>query len=403
MRLNTVTSTHLYNDASHPGRTDARERSFEAVSPRRDRTEPPRIAVIGTGIAGAACAARLLGAGFDVSAYDKAPDVGGRMAARQAEWTDSSGVAQRVVFDHGAPHFSAESPRFRAVLGRAEALGYVARWEQSVYADFPAASRRTVVVGTPDMTRLCRHLLNGVPLQLGHAVRRLQRGAAGWELALEGLAAEGPFDRVVLALPPAQSAMLMAGHQDDQAHALDAVGMTPCWTLMAVTDDFDWPWDAAAPEQGPLAWVVRQDRAPGRRAPPGIAQWVAHATPAWSADHLDDDPAAVADELCAALRQLVPSGRPAWHHVSAYRWQHAYPEHETPSGIECGWNEALGIGVCGDFFGGGSVEAAWCSGDAVAAAVEDSLTCDVTGAILEADTNPPPAAPRRTDAMASTG
>ena len=105
---------------------------------KADLTEPPRIAVIGAGVAGAACAAGLLRAGFDVTVFDKSRGVGGRMATRQAQWTDSSGIASAAPFDHGCPHFTASRPRFRALVERAEKLGTVARWRQRVYATFPA-------------------------------------------------------------------------------------------------------------------------------------------------------------------------------------------------------------------------------------------------------------------------
>ncbi|MEJ7686572.1 MAG: FAD-dependent oxidoreductase [Variovorax sp.] len=355
-----------------------------------DRMEPPRIAIVGAGVAGAACAAALLRAGFDVTVFEKSGGVGGRMATRRTRWTDVDGTSRSVEFDHGCPHFTATRPRFQAVIRRAEAHGCVARWHQRVYATFRAPQLRDVVVPTPGMPALSRHLLSGVPLRLGHAVSGLQRSADGWLVHLADGSVdgggEGPFDHVLLAIPAAQAATLLRRHQTGWADALASVRMAPCWTLMAVTDDLDWPWDAAQIERGPLAWVARNDRAPGRCPPSGLVPWVAHASPAWSLAHLDDDPAQVAKVLRAAFGDLLAGARPArFHYTGVHRWRYAQLAQAASAGIDCWWSEGLGLGVCGDSFGNGSVEAAWCSGDELADAVAASfhaapVTCASTTA-----------------------
>jgi len=339
---------------------------------------PPRVAVIGAGVAGAACAAGLLRAGFDVTVFDKSRGVGGRLATRRAHWVASDGRARDAEFDHGCPHFTASRPRFQAVIERAVALGCAARWQQHVHATFPAPRTREVIVPAPSMPAFCRHLLNGVPQRLGHAVTGLQRCSEGWLLHLADATAgdrtEGAFQQVVLAIPAAQAAMLLGGHQSDWADALASVRMAPRWTLMAVTDDVDWPWDAAQLDGSELGWVLRDDRAPGRRFGAGVVPWVAHATPAWSRAHLEDDAVQVAESLRAALGRLLGGTRPLrWHHAAAHRWRYAELERRAPGGLDCWWSHGLGLGVCGDAFGDGSVEAAWRSGDELADGIAASF------------------------------
>ena len=333
-----------------------------------------RVAVIGSGLAGAACAAGLNRGGAHVTLFEKSRNVGGRMATRRAGWIDASGAEQSVTFDHGAQCFTPVRPRFKAVMARAMAAGSVGEWRPRVHAGWPVEAGRCLVA-TPAMPALCSHLLAGATVHLNRTVRRLQRAADGaWYVASDDAPLAGPFDHVVLAIPPAQAAVLLAGHQDAWADALMAKRMEPCWTLMAVTDDVDWPWDAAEPDRGPLAWVLRNDRVPGRTAPAGLAVWTAHATAEWSAAHLEDEPQAVNDELQSALRAQLPtpvSGRPPvrWHHTKVHRWRYAGPAVDCDDSFdsdESWWDEALGLGVCGDFLGGGGVEAAWHSGDELA-------------------------------------
>ena len=342
-----------------------------------DSPQLSRIAVIGAGVAGAACAASLKRAGAQVVVFEKSRGTGGRMATRRARWTDETGAEQSAEFDHGAQHFAARHPRFKALMLRAMAAGRVALWHPRVHVARPVALERDCFVALPNMPALCNHVLGDVPLRLEHAVQRLQHSSEGWHVVVAGGAMAGPFDQVILAMPPAQAALLLAGHNDPWADALASMRMDPCWTLMAVTDDADWPWDAAEPRKGPLAWVARNDRKPGRTAPAGCISWIAHATPAWSAAHLEADPEAVRLALCKALQAQLPAGRePQWHHSSVHRWRYAVPTESAADGTDCWWDAELGLGVCGDFLGSGDVESAWRSSDeladTVAAWLEDA-------------------------------
>ena len=335
------------------------------------------VAVIGAGMAGVACAAGLRAAGLEVTLFDKSRGAGGRMATRRARWAAADGREQAAEFDHGAQHFTARHPRFRAAVARAVAAGVVVPWRARQHAGFALGTDLPTFVPVPGMPALCRHLARDVPLRTEQQVQRLQRQADGWRLVMASGTSVGPFEHVMLALPAAQAAGLLAGHHDGWADTLAALPMHPCWTLMAATDEVDWPWDAAEPPKGPLAWVLRNDRKPGRSAPAGMATWVAHATPAWSADHLEAEPQAVAETLSAALAALVPAA-PAlrFHHAGVHRWRYAVPAERVAGTDDCWWDGALGLGVCGDAFGGGQVEAAWRSGDELA----DTVACALDAA-----------------------
>jgi predicted NAD/FAD-dependent oxidoreductase len=338
-------------------------------------TPHPRVAVIGAGIAGATCAASLHQAGWRVTVFEKSRGVGGRMATRRAQWlaTDQATGPVDAEFDHGAQLITPLQPRFRAAMQRAVAAGVLAHWSPRVHAMWPAPLRRDSLVPVVQMPALCRHLLGGVEPRLLQQVQRLQRGSDGWHVVTVDGSSAGPFDQVLLAMPPAQAAVLLAGHQDDWADTLAAVRMEPCWTLMAATQELDWPWDACEPSQGPLAWVARNDRKPGRARLPGTALWVAHASPVWSAAHHDDKPDAVLQALSQALTALLPAGTtPQWQHRSLQRWRYAVPVAQssgTFDGADCWWDADIGLGVCGDFMGRGDtggIESAWRSGDELA-------------------------------------
>lgn len=338
----------------------------ESGEVRAASSAPPTAAVVGAGLAGTACARGLRAAGVQVTVFDKSRGVGGRLATRRAS-VALPGHADpvQVGFDHGAPQIVARSPRLRAVLARAQAQGVVAPWAPRVHAPWPGPTHGPGHVALPGMPAFVRHLLGDTPVRTGAAVQRLQRTrCGGWTLVVDGRET-GRFDQVVLAMPPTQAAALLAGHHDLWSEALSSWPMTPVWSLMAVTDEVDWPWDAAEPPTGALTWITRNDRRPGRAHLPGFAVWVAHAHAAWSQGHLDDDPADVAESLAAALRASWPvgAGEVRWHHRAVHRWRYAASNCPPPDARPCWWDGERGLGVCGDFLAGGDVDGAWRSGD----------------------------------------
>lgn len=335
-------------------------------------SQAPRIAVIGAGIAGATCARSLAEAGCNVQVIDKSRGAGGRLATRQMHWTDAQGRLQVTALDHGAPGFTASSPAFRAWVLAAVRRGVLAPW-QPVLAEGsrPLADEGPLLMGMPDMPAVCRWLLQHLPLTLNATVERLRKTPAGWLLEGSGPVPTGAFDAVVLALPPAQAAPLLAEFRRDWAQRAAMALMQPGWTLMGVTDApaSALPWEAARPQQGPLAWVLRHATRPGRSAPTGEAHWVLHACAGWSRKHLELPPSQVQATLQAALQGWLQQPL-VWRHAVVQRWRYAQP---MTSGGEvdasCWWDAAQGLGACGDFLGGGGVEAAWASARALVQAM----------------------------------
>lgn len=334
-----------------------------------------RVAVVGAGLAGAACAQALRQAGHAVHVFDKARGPGGRLATRRMAWADADGQPALTALDHGALGLTARTPAFQAFIDRCVRDGWLAEWRPVLQpGSLPLDADTRWHVPVPDMPELCRRLLNGIPTTWSCAVDAVHRNALGWQVEAAGQRLGAPFDVLVLALPPAQAAPLLAGHHVDWARHAALATLQPCWTLMGVAAQASQPpgapgWDLARPPEGPLAWVVRSDSRPGRPCLPGQAHWVAHARAGWSREHL----AAPADEVQRQLQAAVADvlGAPVqWLHGTVHRWRYALPQARlAPAGDSCWWDASRGLGVCGDFLGGGGAEGAWQSAQALAGAL----------------------------------
>jgi renalase len=355
----------------------------------------PRVAVVGAGLAGAACASQLKASGFDVVVFEKSRGVGGRMATRRARWISLLGKEETAEFDHGAPYFAARHRQFRELM--AAAADKVCTWSPRLLATDLQVRTSRVFVATPTMNAMCRFLLDDVDVHLDHEVLKLMpttvnlvdsppgTGREKWLIATADGRASGPFDSVVIAIPPAQATKLLVGlgnETDEWARALLKIQMTPCWTLMAVSSKVNLEWDIAETDGDVIARIIRNDRKPGRTNTPAATTWVAHASPAWTAAHLEIAKEEAADLLGAALHAFVSKHTALksvgqslqWHYRAAHRWRYATP---PPSSLHpadsCWWNQSLGLGICGDYFGNEGVEDAWVSGNALATRLANLL------------------------------
>ncbi len=342
-----------------------------------------KVAVIGAGIAGASCARALTAAGVSVHVVDKARGAGGRLATRRLEWLDAQGQRRVAKVDHGAPAFAASDPAFRQYLADALPSGSLTAWRPRLApGSRPLDDAGRLILPTPGMPSLCRGLLRDIPASWSSTVDRLRQGPLGWRIEAAGSTLPGHFDAVVLALPPAQAAPLLAPLRRDWAQRASLALMQPCWTLMGVSRRTvpDLRWDLALPDQGLLAWVMRNDARPGRGSSSDETHWVAHARAGWSRQHLEHPADWVQRQMQAALQEVL--GEPIeWQHAVVHRWRYAMP---LPSGAlptpRCWWDGARGLGVCGDFFGSTGVEGAWQSAQALRNAMRPDLARATTPA-----------------------
>ena len=323
--------------------------------------------MIGAGIAGATCARALVESGCEVHVVDKSRGAGGRLATRRLEWLDQGGLRRAAKIDHGAPAFTAVGTEFRQFVATASRPGALAHWSPTLACGRPLDEAEPLYLPMPDMPSLCRGLLQDIPATWSFAVDRLRPGPFGWQLESGGSTLPGHFDAVVLAVPPAQAAPLLAAHRRDWAQRASLALMRPCWTLMGVArrPATDRHWDVGRPEQGPLAWVMRNDTRPGRESLPDEAHWVAHARAGWSRQHLERPAAWVQARLQVAMQDWL--GEPIeWQHAVVHRWRYAMPQASASGSVRrCWWDGSRGVGVCGDFLGATGVEGAWQSAQAL--------------------------------------
>lgn len=304
------------------------------------------VVIIGSGIAGIACARRLAKGGVAAILLDKGRGVGGRVATRRVD---------ALQFDHGAQYVTAKTAAFSAVLDDLAAQGAAAPWPDD------AGSIR--MVGTPGMATLGKALAAGLHVRQGVEVSALGRIEGGWQVDAGD---NRQFAvRVVVTVPAPQVAALL-GADHPWVPWLGGVSMAPCLTLMAAIRARPPFVTREAPDE-PLAWIAQDSAKPGR---PEVAigtdaiAWVAQAGADFSTKYLEDSPEAIAARMLPLLCDRLGVTADRVTHAVAHRWR--YARVTTPLGQPFLRDAGGSLYLGGDWCIGPRVEAAWTSGTAIA-------------------------------------
>ena len=321
----------------------------------------PKIAIIGTGMAGLACA-DALGAGFDISLFDKSRGVSGRLSTRRAKSDETD-----YAFDHGTQYFRAEDARFVDWLRPFETAGHVGAWSPrhvTIGRDGAVTPREDTahkLTFSPSMNMIGKALLAGRPqwqLYLDTGISAIEGRAGAWNLAADAHSF-GPFEHVVLAIPPVQVVALLPDSAAF-ADALAAVQMIGCHTLMLGYDAAEAPnagWDCAHFDDDILGFAAFNQTKPARPAATALTLQTRHD---WSEARIEDDVDAVAGEMKTRFTELTGLSMAASGYDRVHRWR--YASTVAPAGQSFLSDAAMGLSAIGDWCTGSKVEDAFLSG-----------------------------------------
>ena len=325
--------------------------------------------VIGAGIAGSTAARMLHDHGHRVTLLDKGRGPGGRLSSRRGK---------DVRHDHGCQVLRLRGECLRKFQKRWEEDGVIARWNPRIleHGRVTPAPADPWYVGMPAMNGLVRHLQTDLDVRFGGRVARLERIGSGWRAFDDSNKILEEAQRVIVAAPAPQSAVLL-GSAGVNCEMIDAVRFDPTWTLMLTDvhhdlddlddsdnlDDSDHPdapgFDVAVDPLPGIRWMANEDSRPGRVR---RGAWTVHATPDWTRDRLESEPAAIETQLRRMASEVfgVSVDRPG----TVHRWRYALVA--SPLGSDTFHDPATGLLACGDWCLGGRVEHAIQSGTAAA-------------------------------------
>ena len=317
------------------------------------KSEDPKIAIIGAGIAGLSCANHLAEKDITATVFEKSKGVGGRTSTRR--------VDPNLSFDHGAQYFTVRNPILQSFVNTWENLGVVSEWKGRIVKLNNKEITGTEIipryVGTPGMTAMAADLAKDLEIMRETKIIEVKYSSNQWILKDETGVAYNGFNHLIVALPAPQTAELLANHAIGKIAS--STPMAPCWAvLVGFEKKLDVPWDGAFIHDSALSWVARNSSKPGRDATKDC--WVLHANAEWSAKHLEDSPESVIRLLLESFTNASGENLPAQIYKTAHRWRYSIGgSFINPRDLH---DESIGLTICGDWVNGGRFEGAFLSG-----------------------------------------
>ena len=342
---------------------------------------PPRIAVIGAGVAGLICARELRLHGYDPVVFEASDRLGGRCSSRTTRigWFDDG--AQSIS---GATHLAAYAVQRPGELAAVHPWTVPAtpaedepKGEDRDRDEDEAQTARTLklmgAVGVPSMLALANAIARPLDVRLRTPIRHAQRRGAGWVLRDAAGEIDEDFQALVLAVP-APLALPLAQESPALKAALLAVRYRSRWVLLLGSERPVGLPSHREFQGSPIERVAAMHSKPGRAA--NLPQrWFVEADEQWSLRHEHDDAETVVDLLLDNLR--AHAGRSITpNFVCAQQWRHAFVETPAtmPGHSECLWDDEVRLGVCGDSVVASQVDAVHRSGVALARTMASDLT-----------------------------
>lgn len=316
-----------------------------------ENPEHVNIAILGSGMAGLACARTLANAGIQSLVLDKGRGIGGRLATRRVDL---------FQFDHGAQYVTAKTLGFAQLLADMKQEGAAVDWKSE--------GTQMHVVGTPGMSSLAKYLAKGLGVRQGLQVTRAVPTPAGWRIECKD-SAPVVAKCLVITAPAPQIGPLLANNDSSSAlnkpllDPLAAVAYDPCLTLMAAVQGEQARFAAREDANDALAWIA-QDSSKPERIYQNITTWVAQAGPAFSEDHLEKEPAEIASLMLPMLCERIGAFPSQIVYAAAHRWRYARVRTALGQPFLASSDRRLYLG--GDWCLGPRVESAWQSGVAIA-------------------------------------
>jgi|SaaInlStandDraft_6_1057023.scaffolds.fasta_scaffold35349_1 renalase len=311
-----------------------------------------KIAIVGTGISGLTCA-NYLKSMADVTLFEKARGVGGRMATRRAD---------PFCFDHGAQYFTANTIDFKRFIKPMLDNKVLVPW-RGRFVEFRGDTIVKIhssnyedihYIGTPGMNSMAKYLSEGLDIKLSTRITSINKFDDLWQLQSEGGGTYLGFDWVIITAPAKQTYELMPRqfkyYNERQDHL-----MTSCISVMLGLDtSLDLDFDCAKIFKSDIDLISVNSNKPDRKNRYSLLIQSAHR---WADLHMNDSKDSILTHLCQETSQLLRKDVSKAVHKDVHFWRYAKGTKRQEASILIDNNSKLA--ACGDWCLDGSVESAF--------------------------------------------
>ena len=313
-----------------------------------------KIAIIGAGLSGLS-AAHLLKDYAEITLFEKAKGVGGRMSTRRAE---------PYFFDHGAQYFTARTKPFQDFIQPLLNQGIIERWNAR-YIKFEGnqiivrkkwSQQEARYVGVPAMNQVGKFLAKGLNINLNTRIVSLKYQDK-WQLTDEQGQQYYDFDWVICTVPSPQAIAVLPKSFKYYAD-IKAIKMQAFFSLMlGFKQDLPLEFEAAHVTNSDISWIAVNSHKPSRS---NHFTLMVNSSGEYGEAHIDDNHEEVMQHLIAETSHIIGYDVGSTDYKTIHRWLYANNAQIDQKG-PIFLDQEHKLAVCGDWCLGGRVESAFTS------------------------------------------
>lgn len=314
-----------------------------------------KIAIIGAGLSGL-IVAKNFSQQNDVTIFEKARGVGGRMATRRTD---------EFNFDHGTQYFTAKNSEFQALCRQMQNAGIIDLWNctfaeikgTKIERKYPFSETIPHFVATPQMNGFCKYLSKNLNVIVEVKIEKIIFENKKWKLIDANANKYNDFDILIVAIPSHQAVEILP-QNFAYFHEISNVKMQGCFTLMiGLNKKIPMEFDAGIIKNSILSWVANNASKPQRAEK--IALTV-HSSNEWAEKNLESDQEGIKNQMMMEIQKIVPFKNEDVAYSIIHRWR--YANAPKRNGEKSYFDTNLQLGICGDYLIQGRVESAFLSG-----------------------------------------
>ena len=314
-----------------------------------------KIAIVGGGISGLIVANELQKLN-DVTIFEKARGVGGRMATRRHE---------TFSFDHGTQYFTAKTPEFQNFCHQMQNEGIIDLWNCK-FASISCTKIERIsnfnedikhFVATPQMNSLCKHLSKGLNVIMEAKIEKISFTNNQWQIIDSNANQYQNFDILILAIPSHQAVELLP-HNFKYYNEIAKIKMQGCFTLMlGFKEKIALEFDTAIVKDSILSWVSVNNSKPQRNESFALT---VHSSNEWAEQNMEINQEIIKNQMLDEAKKIIHFEESQLECCVLHRWRFANaPKY---NGEKSYFDTNLNIGICGDYLISGRIESAFLSG-----------------------------------------
>jgi len=324
-----------------------------------------RIAIIGAGMSGLTVANQLKEIA-SVQIFEKSRGVSGRMSTRYAD---------PYQFDHGAQDFTVRDEAFKSFLAPYIKTGILQEWKPKLMLLEKGQIAKARVwselhyVPVPKMNELCIAMAKEIDVNLNTEITEIEKRHQHWFLKSKDDQTFGPYEWIINTTPAPQAEKLLPASFSGYHH-FKKCKMLGCYTLMLATSKpLLWEWQAAIVKNSLISWMALNSNKPGRDDKQTL---IVQTDNQWSEDHIDEAILDIQHLILDELNSLLADDFSSSEYMTTHRWRYADTNQTTA--VDYHIDGELKLGVCGDWFIKGRIEAAFLSGYKLANSIKQLLS-----------------------------